>query len=41
MHFDEIKQSLSGYHDKTRYFITRTFGTFNHKDLISIFQLNL
>jgi len=41
MHFDEIKQSAYGYRDKTRYFLTRTFGTLNYKDLISIFQLNL
>jgi len=32
---------IFGYHDRTPYFITRTFDRFNYKNLISILQLNL
>jgi len=32
---------ISSYHDKTRFFITRTFNRFYYKDLVSIFWLDL
>jgi len=32
---------ISSYHDKTRFFITRTFNWFYYKDLVSIFWLDL
>jgi len=37
MHFGETRIRISDYHDKTRYFVTKTFDKLNYEDLISIF----